>query len=223
MRPIHTLRHSGGQWLSIGLCLLFVWAPSAMAQPRKAELSGHIGYQMGGLVDETTKDNGVDSLAQALGIHSAAVFGLIFNYHLTRTLHLELVWDQQPTQIDLIDRATGTTTELTDLRVHYYHAGLVYNWSNSTKQPFLGMTVGMTRYQARGDFDSESGFSFAPVFGYKTWMSDHFGLRLHTRVILTNVQAGELFSNPVTGFSHTHTKNTWSTQIQIGVAMTVGM
>lgn len=210
-----------GRVLALGLCLLFLGAPSARAEPLNVELSGHLGYQWGGLVDETTKDNGVDSLAEALGIHAAAVFGLIFNYHITRTLHLELVWDQQPTQIDMIDRAADVTTELTDLRVHYYHAGLVYNWSKSARQPFVGMTVGMTRYEARGDFDSESGFSLAPVFGYKTWMSDHFGLRLHARVFLTSVKAGELFSNSETGYSHTHTKNTWSTQMQFGVAATL--
>lgn len=207
-----------GSWL-YALCFC---ASSALAQPQKAELSAHLGYQWGGVVDETTKDNGVDSLARALGVHGAADFGLIFNVHITRTMHLEVLWDQQSTRIDSIDRAAPTQAKLTDLRVQYLHAGLVYNWSESKKQPFVGMTVGMTRYQAQGDFASRSAFSMAPVFGYKAWMSDHFGLRLHTRVFLTNVKAGELFTNSVTGWAHVHTKNTWSTQIQVGVALTLG-
>lgn len=204
------------------LCVMLFCAQSAVAQPSRFAVSGELAYQWGAVVDETTKDNGVDSLADAMGIHGALGFGLVLDYHITRTMHLELFWDQQPTQIDVIDRAAGTTDSLTDLRVHYYHAGFVYNWSKTTKQPFVGMTAGLTRYQARGDFDSESGFSFGPVFGYQTWMSNHFGLRLHTRVLLTNIKAGELFTNDVTGFSHTHTKNTWSTQIQVSLAVSVG-
>lgn len=204
----------------LGLCV----APSgtAFAQSRRLEVGGHLGYQWGALADETTKDEGVDSLAFALGVHAATTFGLIVDYHLTRTLLLEAVWDQQPTQLEFIDRAMDTTAKLTDLRVHYYHAGLVYCWSKSTKQPFVGMTTGVTRWQAR-DGASESGFSFAPVFGYKTWMSDRFGLRLHTRFWLTNVKAGEMFENSTTGFSYTHTKNTWTVQMQVGVAAVLGI
>lgn len=216
------MRTSCALWCAI-LCLLVGAFPGVLlAQPSKLELGAHLGYQWGALADETTKDEGVDSLAFALGVQAATVFGLVVDYHITRTLLLEAVWDQQPTQLEFQDRAQDTTAELTDLRVHYYHAGLVYSWSESTKQPFVGMTAGLTRWQAR-DGESESGFSMAPVVGYKTWMSDRFGLRLHTRFWLTNVKAGELFENPATSFSYTHTKNTWTIQMQVGLAMVLGI
>ncbi len=207
------------------MALVGLWGAAtstAFAQNARLEVAGHLGYQWGALADETTKDEGVDSLAFALGVHAATTFGLIVDYHLTRTLLLEAVWDQQPTQLEFIDRFEDTTAKLTDLRVHYYHAGLVYSSSKSTKQPFVGMTAGLTRWQAR-DGASESGFSFAPVFGYKTWMSKRFGLRVHTRFWLTNVQAGELFENATTGFSYTHTKNTWTIQMQLGLAAVLGI
>jgi len=222
-------RKAAGVRIGAAGIALALWFAAAMtlptplrAQPQRLELAGHLGYQWGGLADETTKDEGVNTLDSALGIHGSAVFGLIFNYHFTRTLHLELVWDQQPTQIDVIDRAADSTVKLTDMRVHYYHAGLVYNWSKSTKQPFVGMTVGLTRYQAR-EGESLSGFSIAPVFGYKTWMSNRFGLRIHTRALLTNLKAGQLFTNPDTGYSYTHNINTFAIQIQVGLALMFGM
>jgi hypothetical protein len=209
---------------AVGCAVLAVaaWQAPAWAQPTRVEVGAHLGYQWGALADETTKDEGVDSLAFALGVHSTTVFGMVVDYHLTRTLLLEAVWDQQPTQLDFIDRAADTTAKLTDLRVHYYHAGLVYSWSKTMKQPFVGMTAGLTRWQAR-EGESESGFSFAPVFGYKTWMSDRFGLRVHLRFLITNLKAGELFENADTGFSYTHTKNTWATQMNLGLAVVLGL
>lgn len=203
-------------------CLAGPGADRAFAQPKEVEVGAHLGYQWGALADETTKDEGVDSLAFALGVPAATSFGLVVDYHVTRTLLAEAVWDQQPTSLEFIDRAAGTSAKVTDLRVHYYHAGLLYSWSKTTKQPFVGMTVGATRWQAR-DGESESGFSFAPVFGYKTWMSDHFGLRMHSRFWITSVKAGELFENSDTGFSYTHTKNTWTIQLQLGLALVLGI
>jgi hypothetical protein len=208
-----------GGWIA---CLLLVCASGALAQAKKVELSFYAGHQFGAVVDETTKDEGVDSLATALGVHGSGAFGLIFNYHMTRTFHLEITWDEQPTQLDFIDRAADSTYKVTDLRVHYYQVGFVYNWSDSKRQPFVGLTMGVAKWEARGDFEDETGFCFSPVVGYKTWMSDYFGLRVHLRFLLTNVPSGELFSSASTGFSHTHTKDTWATQIQLAVAVTLG-
>lgn len=217
---VRTLRFAAG-----ALCAaLFLWGTAprvAMAKPPRLEVAAHMGYQWGSLADETTKDNGVDSLGQALGVGTTLAFGLVVDYHITPTFHLEALWDQQPTQLNHHDRATDSIFKVTDLRVHYYHAGFVYSWSKTPKQPFVGMTMGLTRWQAR-DGESESGFSFAPVFGYKSWMSDRFGLRLDGRFWITNLKGGELFENPSTGFSYTHTKNTWAIQMQIGIAAVLG-
>jgi hypothetical protein len=201
---------------------LLLVATEAFAQAKKVELSGMVGYQWGALVDETTKDEGVDSLANALGALGSATYGLIFDYHLTRTMYLELSWDQQRSQLEFIDRAADTSTVLTDLAVNYYQVGLVYNWSDTKKQPFIGVTFGMAQWVTHGDFEDQSGFVFTPIFGYQSWMSGVVGYRAQLKFLVSNMPAGEIFSNSTTGFSHTHTKNTWTTQIHLSVAISLG-
>ena len=202
---------------------LLLVATEALAQAKKVELSGMIGYQWGAVVDETTKDEGVDSLADALGVLGSATYGFILDYHITRTMYLELSWDQQPSQLEFIDRAADTSGILTDLAVNYYQVGLVYNWSDSKHQPFIGMTVGMAQWVTHGDFENESGFVFTPIFGYQGWMSDYVGFRAHLKFPISNMPAGELFKNTTTGVGFDHTKNTWATQMVVGVALTIGM
>jgi hypothetical protein len=206
--------------LSVAVMLM---SASAFAQAKKFEFSAHLGYQFGAIVDETTKEKGVDSLGEAMGIHGAANYGFIFNYHLTRTMHLEVSWDQQPSTLDYIDRPVDTTAKLADIKVDYFQAGLIYNWSTNTRQPFIGMLIGFAQYRPSGDFETESGFTFAPVFGYKTWFSNHAALRIHARVNITEMPAGEMFRNSTTGWSYYHTKDTWVTQVQFGLAIVLGM
>jgi hypothetical protein len=208
-------------WL-LTVAAIFLMNTGVSAQAKKFEVSAHLGYQFGAIVDETTKHKGQDFLADALGIHGAANFGIILNYHLTRSMHLELSWDQQPSTLDFIDREVDTTAKLSDIGVDYFQIGLMYNWSRTKKQPFIGMLVGFAQWRPGGDFETESGFTFAPVFGYKAWLSNNAALRAHARVNITEVPSGELFSNSGTGWSHFHTKDTWATQLQFGLALVVG-
>jgi len=205
--------------LAVGLLLL---ATSALSQPKKIELSGMVGHQFGAIVDETTKDEGVDDLGPALGALGSASFGLILDYHLTRTMYLELSWDYQPTQLEFIDRRADTTSIVTDLTVSYYQAGLVYNWSDSHSQPFIGATFGMAHWVASGSFENETGWVFSPIFGYQGWVSDYVGFRAQLAFMLSDMPEGTLFRNTSTGTGFEHHKDTWATQIVVSVGLTLG-
>ena len=206
------------------LGMMLCWSATAFAQPERFELSGRLGYQWGGIVDETTKDEGVDSLASALGIPGGVNFGIVANVWLGRSLQLELSWDQQPTQLNLMDRPNDDKqTKISDLKVNYYLAGLIYNWKKGHKgQPFLGGVIGVHQLVPDKQFETESGITFGPVFGYRTYTSRYFGIRLEARILLSNVPAGEMLYDATAGFGFNHTKDTWMTQIQFGIAIGTG-
>jgi hypothetical protein len=206
--------------LTAGLLLV---ATEALAQPKKIEFSGMIGHQFGAIVDETTKDEGVDSLGQALGALGSATYGLILDYHITRTMYLELSWDQQPSKLEFMDRPVDTSGIVTDLTINYYQIGLVYNWSDTRRQPFIGMTFGMAHWVTSGPWEDETGFVFTPIFGYQGWVSQYFGFRGQAKVMISNMPAGEIFKNTSTGVGFQHYKNTWATQVSLSVALTVGI
>ena len=205
--------------ITTGLLLV---ATGALSQPKKIEFSVMFGHQWGAVVDETTKDEGVDSLGSALGVLSSDVYGIILDFHITRTMLLELSWDRQPSKLEFDYRPTDSTAILTDLTVNYYQIGLMYNWSDSEKQPYVGITVGLARWVTSGNWEDETGFVFTPILGYRGWMSDYFGFRAMIKIMISNMQAGKIFTNTATGIGFEHTKNTWATQIMLGIALTFG-
>lgn len=206
----------------VATAVLLVAASSALAQPTKIELSAMIGHQFGAIVDETTKDEGVDDLGLALGAPGSISYGLILHYHLLRTMHIALSWDQQPTDLEFIDRAADTSSKLTDLTVNYYQAGLIYNWSDSHAQPYIGATVGLAHWVTSGDWQNETGFVFTPIFGYQRWLNDSFGLHAQLKFMIGDMPAGTIFTNASTGTGFDHTKDTWTTQIVVAVGITFG-
>jgi hypothetical protein len=213
------------------LAILVLSGYPARAQSQKFEVGGMLGWQFGAMMDETTKEEqedstgkaiSVDSLGEAIGLPPSAVYELFFRYHITRTLHLQLSFSQQPTELNFDDRAADTTTILTNVRATYYMVGLVYNWSKTNRKPFVGFSIGHTSWRTNEPYESESGFAMAPIMGYQSWMSQSFGFELKATVLITNRPAGNLFRNKSTDWSYHHAKNTWSTQFQLGVAIMFG-
>jgi len=202
--------------------LLLLRGADALAQPSKVELTAIVGHQFGAVVDETTKDEGVDDLGLALGVPGSVMYGLIFDYHVTPKMYLEVSWDQQPSELEFIDRPADTTSIVTDLTVDYFQVGLIYNWSDSDRQPFVGATVGVAHWQPTGDYQGETGLVFTPILGYQGWVNDYFGLRAQLKFMISNMPSGTIFRNNTTGQGFEHTKDTWATQISLSVGITVG-
>ena len=213
------------------LAILVLSGSQATAQSKKFEVGGTLGWQFGAIMDNTTKEEhedstgkaiSVDSLGEAIGLPPSAVYELFFRYHITRTLHLQLSFSQQPTELNFDDRAADTTSILSNVRATYYMVGLVYNWSSTKRKPFVGFSIGHTSWKTEEPYESESGFAMAPIIGYQSWMSQSFGFELKASVLITNRPAGNLFRNKSTGWSYYHAKNTWATQFQFGVAVMIG-
>ena len=149
------------------LAILVVSGSQATAQSQKFEVGGTLGWQFGAMMDETTKEEhedstgkaiSVDSLGEAIGLPPSAFYELFLRYHLTRTLHVQLSFSQQPTELNFNDRAANTTSILTNVRATYYMVGLVYNWSETQRKPFVGLSIGYTNWKTEEWDCYECGF-----------------------------------------------------------------
>lgn len=205
-------------WVTMALPLAF---STARAQSERVEVAGGLGYMFGGVADETLKEEGVETLQEALSLDAAVNYGILANVRLKPKMQLELLWDQQPTQLDAYDRATGQPIKTVDVRVDYFHAGLLYSWSQTSRQPFIGGTIGVTRMDPGEGFGSETYVSAGPVFGYRTYLSRYFGIRFHTRLLVTYIPSGELFADS-SGEGFTHHKQTFMTEMQVGLGIILG-
>ena len=199
------------------IVLLLLIGTEARAQAKKIDLSAWVGHQFGAVVDESTKDEGVDTLGPALGVPGSSVYGFILDYRIMRAMYLEVSWDRQPSELQYIDRPADTTSTVTDLSVDYYQVGLVYNWSESKNQPYIGMTFGVAHWVTSGTYDDEMGFVFTPIFGYQGWVSDYVGFRAMIKFMISTMNEGIIFTNTETGVGFDHTQDTWATQVVIGV------
>lgn len=177
------------------------------------------GYQFGGMVDETTQEEGVFTPGVALGLNGSANWGLIANYRLARKLLLELSFDRQSTTLNYhvpVDEHTEITP-ISDISVDYYQAGLLYDWSSTRLKPFAGGTVGVVVLTPKEDrYHSETHLAFATLLGLRYFFTNSVALRLQGRFMLSKIPKGELFFP-----NYTHHKETFMSQIQFGLGLDV--
>ncbi|MBN1482598.1 hypothetical protein EH223_11180 [candidate division KSB1 bacterium] len=197
---------------SILLFLLFVLTAVAFGQ--RFEFSGAVGYQFGGAVDESLKDEGDDVVKDGLGIKASAALGLYASYWIAPKVRCELSFDVQPTFMNY-HHANETITKMADMSVSYYQLGFLYDWSKENIRPFAGFSAGLADFSLAGDYKAERRLVVSPVLGVKLVAGPHFAFRLQTRVLMSNMPAGDIFCNTDTGACFTHHKSTFVSQIQL--------
>lgn len=205
--------------LLIGVLIL----NSSFVLAQRFQIGAIMGYQLGAIVDESEKDQGIDYPGPGLGVSGAVNYGFLADINLGSKVILELSWDQQPSNLNFHNGETKEVTKLADIKVQYYQAGLLYSWSSTTFKPFVGGTVGFTNMIPGGDYQKETRFSAGPIFGFTTYASKYFGIRFQGRVLITNMTSGELFTNSSGESLFTHHKSTFTTQIQLGIGIVTGI
>jgi len=185
------------------------------------------GYQLGGAVDETEQEEGVFQWNDALGISGSAVFGSALGFRLSDKLEIELSWDRQFSRLNFY-KGTGsgvedrTVNKLSNLKVDYLLAGLIYDWSDQSLRPFAGIMAGIVRMIPNENFDTEARFTLAPLIGIRLSLNHFLTLRAHSRFMITPVSAGKLFqSRNENSFEYFHLEDSFMIQYQIGIGLSI--
>jgi hypothetical protein len=111
--------------------------------------------------------------------------------------------------------ADETITKLADMRVSYYQLGFLYDWSKENIRPFAGFSAGLADFSLAGDYKAERRLVVSPIIGVKLVAGPHVAFRVQTRVLMSNMPAGEIFCDTVNRDCFYHHKSTFLTQIQL--------
>jgi hypothetical protein len=208
-------------YLYIILAIILLISSQAVSQ--RVEIALMTGFQMGGMLDETTQQEGVFDPGDALGLTGSANFGLLVDVRLGKKLFLELSLERQSTNLNYHEAATGDIIRNIKINVDYYQMGLVYDWSSSYLRPFFGVSAGIVRLAPQENLESETRFNLSPLMvGVKTYASKYFAFRLHARLMISDIPEKVYFKNAA-GEGFQHEKSTFMTQIQFGVGMVLAL
>jgi hypothetical protein len=196
---------------------------SSQAISQRVEIALMTGYQMGGILDETTQEEGIFDPGDALGLTGSGNFGVMLDLRLAKKVFLELSLDRQLTNLNYHEAPDGNIVRSIPIKVDYYQAGFIYDWSSSYLRPFFGVSVGLVRMAPDEDLKSETRMNISPLMvGVKTYASKYFAFRLHARLLISDIPEKEYFKDS-SGQGFHHDKSTFMTQIQFGVGMVVSL
>jgi hypothetical protein len=200
------------------LTVLLIVAAAATARAQKIEVSAVGFYQIGGAVDQTTQEEGIFDVGQALGVDPSGGLALTFDYRLGARTILQLSWDQQFSSLRHFvpdpGSETRTETDISDLKVQYFLVGLVYDWSRTSTRPYIGGSIGVVRMVPDKGFKTETQPSFAVSLGCRQWLNRVVALELRGRAAISLMPEGSLFFE-----EYVHHKETFMSQFQIGLGL----
>lgn len=170
--------------LALLVSLLATFA-AAQSEPRKVELTGFGGYQVGG---------SSSSRYGRLTIDDAVAYGVMLDVRVRPDATLNFVYDRQETVLHFRDNHPFFPKIVSlDLAVEHYQMGGTVEFVRETLRPYFAVTLGATRFDAlsrpAGD---EWRFSLGVGVGLKKYFSDRVGLRLDGRVwpVFVNTSGG---------------------------------
>ena len=187
------------------------------------EFGGALGYQIGGAVDESEKDQGTDFPGDGLGIQSSPNFGAYASCRMTAKIQLEFSFDSQSTHMNFHNSQTKEINKIADMTVSYYQIGLLYDLSQANIRLFAGGSIGMADLALKGNYNKEKRLVASPVLGAKILASKYLAFRIQTRVFMINMPAGSIFCNTETGECFEHHKSTFVSQIQIMTGIVISI
>jgi hypothetical protein len=156
---------------------------------QRFELTPFAGYRFGGKI-HGIEIQSQDSLTTGeLKIANGVNYGLIFDISLNKDLQLEFHVERQNSELILKDNEFQDEVKLTDLTVDYYQVGLVIQPNTGETRVFIDFTFGLTRFDAKEDFDSEMRYSTGLALGLKRYLNKKIGFRLQSRWTATYIQS----------------------------------
>lgn len=156
----------------------------AVAQKVRFEITPYYGHSFLGSFEIDDYEFG----RLDLEIDDGTVDGVVIGFPLRRNLHLELFVNEQETGFGLDEGPFLGAAYLGGMDVDYYQAGVSWTGSLGQVRPFASLTAGVTRLAPSSDFlpESESHFSIGLGGGVKVFFTDHVGLRLDARLLVTD-------------------------------------
>ena len=166
--------------LLLGILVVLLSATAAPVEAQRIEITPFVGYQFGGELEE------IGDTTTTLKLDQSFTWGLMLDYEIPDFGQVELYYSTQGTDLDRgIESAVGVT-------IDHFQIGVIHLYTpNRPINPYIGITLGVSRFEISGDSDSR--FSGAIIGGMEVLFSDHLGFRLDGRVF--GISTG---SNPIT-------------------------
>jgi opacity protein-like surface antigen len=159
---------------------------AAHAQPDlyRFELTPTVSYRFGGTIEADESD----LFAVDLEVEDDAAYGVALDIPLSSNLQLELLANRQESRLRFEDDLFGTSPEVADIDVSYYHVGLLWQWGDRRVTPFFVASVGATNLDPDlpGASD-EDRFSVSLGGGVKVFVSENVGFRFEGRGFATEL------------------------------------
>jgi hypothetical protein len=159
---------------------------AAPAQVARFEITPTVGYRFNGDLDVSRNTDTIfDSNAE---IKESSVYGVTVDIPFNQNWQLELLANRQDSSFILDPGLFTPTQELGDVRLSYYHVGLLYQWGLGQVNPFFTFSGGLARIEPEfQQLDAENRFSASLAGGVKIFLSRNIGLRLEGRGYWTNL------------------------------------
>jgi len=150
---------------------------SRAGEPHPFEITPFAGYRFGGRLEV---------LLGRLVMSDAPVFGGVLGYRVSPDALVEFTYVQENTDFVFEPIASGDNIFVTDLTVHSFYLGGVYEHGLSNVRPYVGMSLGMSRFDPELDgAESDTRFSFHFMGGLRTDFSQAVGLKWGVRGIFS--------------------------------------
>jgi hypothetical protein len=193
------------------LCLfaLLALAVAAPASAQKIEITPFVGYQFGGelaeIGDETVNRK----------IEQSPAWGLMLDFSVTANDQVEIFYSNQSTELN-----RGTEPAF-DAKVEFFQVGALHTYApNKPVNPYVGLTLGATRY---GVLDgSDTRFSGSIALGLKMLVSDHAGFRFDGRIFGTSTGSGTIGCSDETCIGYPDTSIIWNYSVNAGLIIHFG-
>jgi hypothetical protein len=169
--------------LPLVVLALVTAAPVARADGPRFEITPFAGYRIGGEF-ETPETDTED--ARSVDLESGGGWGVDLGLYRDNNSFYELLYSSQSARVDSSDPALRGL----DVTTEYYHFGgtLIFA-AEQWVVPYLSLTVGATRFDADGGYDSETKFSASLGGGLRLPFTDNFGAVVGVRGYLTFVDS----------------------------------
>lgn len=174
----------------VAIAFYGIAVPYAYGQ-RSFEVTPFFGGQFGGRIDESTSINPTVPFDH-LVFKSSFDYGGLFNYTLLPHLQAEFMFNRQPTVLTGHDIAGNATVNLANVTLDKYEWGIRYSFRSpeAKLKPFLVGGLGFTHFDPSALLGYSNHFSYNLGGGVSYFFSDHFGLRLETRLSPTHITSG---------------------------------
>ncbi len=173
----------------LGLMVVFLFLSSSLwaqgfefeQQDHKFEIIPQYGYVW--TVSRSTYYNNFNG---DLDIKNSPFWGVAVDINAKPGMQVRLLYRRQDTQLTW--KSQGTTDDVGDIGVEYYHVGGVGGMTKGNIMPFTGLSLGATRYFTDG-LDDDWKFSIILSIGAKLYLNDRIGLMVSGQMPYTFTDA----------------------------------